>query len=79
LESGRLKDPPLSLILSYLHTLGIPYSRFFSELEGIEIKEKLQEVMAETKYPQRQKRKKINILPLPRDIFRHCKPKRKSN
>ncbi len=34
LESGRLKDPPISLILSYLHTLGIPYSRFFSELEG---------------------------------------------
>ncbi|MEO0100554.1 MAG: helix-turn-helix transcriptional regulator [candidate division WOR-3 bacterium] len=45
LERGKLKEIPLSLILAYLRSLGIPYAKFFSELEDKEIKREVKRLI----------------------------------
>ncbi len=60
LEAGKIKDPPLILILNYLSALGIPWSRFFSELESLLIWE-------ETKIEKEEEKPKE----LKRDVLRY--------
>jgi|GEM_PF-1032938 len=45
LESGKIKNPSLILILSYLKATGTPKETFFSKLDEIEIKEILPEAI----------------------------------
>ncbi len=57
LENGKIKDPPISLILSYCRALGWPRGSFFSELEEMEIKELLPKEVGEVGYPAKAKRR----------------------
>ncbi len=60
LEKGLIKDPPISLILSYLKTLGIPYEKFFSDLE--------REVMREDRNLEKQEKKRKKLV---KDVRRY--------
>lgn len=51
LETGRLKEIPLSFLLLYLKATGTPKGAFFSKLDEMEIKEILPKDIEEEGYP----------------------------
>jgi transcriptional regulator with XRE-family HTH domain len=59
LEYGRLKDIPISFLLSYLRAVGVSFGSFFSQLDEMELKELLPEEIERRDLPKRTKKKLI--------------------
>ncbi len=59
LEKGKIKRPPLCLILFYLRATGTPFGKFFTKLEELEFKEILPSEIEQKDYPKKVQKKVI--------------------